>query len=306
MQKGDRLHLNLPSGISQARTIQSVNGRRQVTVTTAYSETPEAECVWIVEYTDLVPQQYRVIGVKDNNNGTLTITGVAHDPDKFARIDTGAIIDQRPVSVLPAGNQSPPDDIVITSRSVVNQGISVETMQVNWSAVSGAISYEAQWRRNDGNWINVPRSSTTSFEVSGIYAGRYLVRVRAINAAEISSGWAYSEEKTLTGKVGEPLAPLALATRSLVHGVQVSWEFPTGSGDTLRTELQYSKNQDGSAPMPLSDVAYPGKTISRWASVWAQNSGIGRALWIVLAMKARGPAGSRGWPAITLMTTTKT
>ncbi|HBX2582640.1 TPA: DUF1983 domain-containing protein [Klebsiella pneumoniae] len=270
---GDRLQLNLPSGISQSRTIQAVNGRRQITVTTAYSETPERECVWAVESDDLFLQQYRVTGVKENSDATLTITGVAHDPDKFARIDTGAIIDQRPVSVLPAGNQSPPDDIVITSRSVVNQGISVETMQVNWSAVSGAIAYEAQWRRNDGNWINVPRSSTASFEVSGIYAGRYLVRVRAINAAEISSGWAYSEEKTLTGKVGEPLAPLALATRSLVHGVQVSWEFPTGSGDTLRTELQYSKNQDGSAPMPLSDVAYPGKSyqqmgLSMGAEFW--------------------------------------
>lgn len=270
---GDRLQLNLPSGISQSRTIQAVNGRRQITVTTAYSETPERECVWAVESNDLFLQQYRVAGVKENGDATLTITGVSHDPDKFARIDTGAIIDQRPVSVLPAGNQSPPDDILITSRSVVNQGISVETMQVNWSAVSGAIAYEAQWRRNDGNWINVPRSSTTSFEVSGIYAGRYLVRVRAINAAEISSGWAYSEEKTLTGKVGEPLAPLALATRSLVHGVQVSWEFPTGSGDTLRTELQYSKNQDGSAPMPLSDVAYPGKSyqqmgLSMGAEFW--------------------------------------
>ncbi|MFV6589755.1 TipJ family phage tail tip protein [Klebsiella pneumoniae] len=270
---GDRLQLNLPSGISQSRTIQAVNGRRQITVTTAYSETPERECVWAIESDDLFLQQYRVTGVKENSDATLTITGVAHDPDKFPRIDTGAIIDQRPVSVLPAGNQSPPDDIVITSRSVVNQGISVETMQVNWSAVSGAIAYEAQWRRNDGNWINVPRSSTTSFEVSGIYAGRYLVRVRTINAAEISSGWAYSEEKTLTGKVGEPLAPLALATRSLVHGVQVSWEFPTGSGDTLRTELQYSKNQDGSAPMPLSDVAYPGKSyqqmgLSMGAEFW--------------------------------------
>ncbi|MDR8361889.1 DUF1983 domain-containing protein [Klebsiella pneumoniae] len=270
---GDRLQLNLPSGISQSRTIQAVNGRRQITVTTAYSETPERECVWAIESDDLFLQQYRVTGVKENSDATLTITGVAHDPDKFARIDTGAIIDQRPVSVLPAGNQSPPDDIVITSRSVVNQGISVETMQVTWSAVSGAIAYEAQWRRNDGNWINVPRSSTTSFEVGGIYAGRYLVRVRAINAVEISSGWAYSEEKTLTGKVGEPLAPLALATRSLVHGVQVSWEFPTGSGDTLRTELQYSKNQDGSAPMPLSDVAYPGKSyqqmgLSMGAEFW--------------------------------------
>ncbi|RNT24673.1 TipJ family phage tail tip protein [Klebsiella aerogenes] len=258
-KEGDRLHLNLPSGISQARTIQSVNGRRQVTVTTAYSETPEAECVWIIEYTDLVPQQYRVIGVKDNNNGTLTITGVAHDPDKFPRIDNGAIIDQRPISVIPPGNQAPPDGILLTSFSVVNQGISVETLQANWDAVQNAIAYEAQWRRNDGNWINVPRSSTTSFEVSGIYAGRYLVRVRAINAAEISSGWAYSEEKTLTGKVGEPLPPLALTTVSLTAGIEIRWEFPAGAEDTQRTELQYSPDQSGNGAMPLTDLAYPGK-----------------------------------------------
>lgn len=258
-KEGDRLHLNLPSGISQARTIQSVNGRRQVTVTTAYSETPEAECVWIVEYTDLVPQQYRVIGVKDNNNGTLTITGVAHDPDKFPRIDNGAIIDQRPISVIPPGNQAPPDGILLTSFSVVNQGISIETLQANWDAVQNAIAYEAQWRRNDGNWINVPRSSTTSFEVSGIYAGRYLVRVRAINAAEISSGWAYSEEKTLTGKVGEPLPPLALTTVSLTAGIEIRWEFPAGAEDTQRTELQYSPDQSGNGAMPLTDLAYPGK-----------------------------------------------
>ncbi|HEJ8437302.1 TPA: DUF1983 domain-containing protein [Klebsiella oxytoca] len=257
---GDRLQLNLPSGISQARTIQSVNGRRQVTVTTAYSETPEVECVWVIESDDLYVQQYRVIGVKDNNNATYTITGVAHDPDKFPRIDTGAIIDQRPISVIPPGSQQPPKSIVISSYSVVNQGISVETMQVHWNAVKDAISYEAQWRRNDGNWINVPRSSTTSFEVSGIYAGRYLARVRAINAAEVSSGWAYSEEKTLTGKIGLPSAPLALTTTSLLHGVQLNWAFPEGSGDTQKTELQYSPNPNGNGAMALSDVAYPGKT----------------------------------------------
>ncbi|WP_142908494.1 hypothetical protein, partial [Klebsiella pneumoniae] len=87
---GDRLQLNLPSGISQSRTIQAVNGRRQITVTTAYSETPERECVWAIESDDLFLQQYRVTGVKENSDATLTITGVAHDPDKFARIDTGA------------------------------------------------------------------------------------------------------------------------------------------------------------------------------------------------------------------------
>lgn len=198
---GSRLMVNLPSGASQSRTIQSVNGRA-VTVTTAYSETPAVESVWIVESEELYAQQYRVISVTDNNDGTYSISGALHDPDKYARIDTGAIIDQRPISVIPPGNQSPPANIVINSFSVVQQNVNVQTMRVSWDQAKNAIAYEAQWRRNDGNWVNVPRSSTTSFDVPGIYAGRYLVRVRAINAAEISSGWGYSEEKTLTGKDG--------------------------------------------------------------------------------------------------------
>ncbi|HBB9909712.1 host specificity protein J [Citrobacter freundii] len=253
---GDRLILNLPSGASQSRTIQAVNGE-SVTVTTAYSETPQAEAVWVVESDELYAQQYRVVSVSDNNDGTFSITGAWHDPDKYARIDTGVIIDQRPVSVIPPGNQSPPANIVISSFSVVQQNISVETMRVSWDQAQNAIAYEAQWRRNDGNWVNVPRSSTNSFDVSGIYAGRYLVRVRAINAAEISSGWGYSEEKTLTGKVGNPPKPVGFATTPINWGIRLKWGFPANTGDTLKTEIQYIANSDFSNPLLLSDVPYP-------------------------------------------------
>ncbi|EHU7063895.1 host specificity protein J [Salmonella enterica] len=253
---GDRLILNLPSGASQSRTIQAVNGE-SVTVTTAYSETPQAEAVWVVESDELYAQQYRVVSVSDNNDGTFSIAGAWHDPDKYARIDTGAIIDQRPVSVIPPGNQSPPVNIVISSFSVVQQNISVETMRVSWDQAQNAIAYEAQWRRNDGNWVNVPRSSTTSFDVSGIYAGRYLVRVRAINASEISSGWGYSEEKTLTGKVGNPPKPVGFATTPINWGIRLNWGFPANTGDTLKTEIQYTANSDFSNPLLLSDVPYP-------------------------------------------------
>ncbi|MBJ8821717.1 host specificity protein J [Citrobacter braakii] len=253
---GDRLILNLPSGASQSRTIQAVNGE-SVTVTTAYSETPQAEAVWVVESDELYAQQYRVVSVSDNGDGTFSITGAWHDPDKYARIDTGAIIDQRPVSVIPPGNQSPPANIVISSFSVVQQNISVETMRVSWDQAQNAIAYEAQWRRNDGNWVNVPRSSTTSFDVSGIYAGRYLVRVRAINASEISSGWGYSEEKTLTGKVGNPPKPVGFATTPINWGIRLNWGFPANTGDTLKTEIQYTANSDFSNPLLLSDVPYP-------------------------------------------------
>ncbi len=254
---GDRLILNLPSGASQSRTIQAVNGE-SVTVTTAYSETPQAEAVWVVESNELYAQQYRVVSVADNDDGTFTITGAWHDPDKYARIDTGAIIDQRPVSVIPPGNQSPPENIVISSFSVVQQNISVETMRVSWDQAQNAIAYEAQWRRNDGNWVNVPRSSTTSFDVPGIYAGRYLVRVRAINAAEISSGWGYSEEKTLTGKVGNPPKPVGfIASDNVVFGIELSWGFPANTDDTLKTEIQYSLTGTEDDAMLLADVPYP-------------------------------------------------
>ncbi|EPS7870365.1 host specificity protein J [Escherichia coli] len=254
---GDRLILNLPSGASQSRTIQAVNGE-SVTVTTAYSETPQAEAVWVVESDELYAQQYRVVSVSDNNDGTFSITGAWHDPDKYARIDTGAIIDQRPVSVIPPGNQSPPANIVISSFSVVQQNISVETMRVSWYQAQNAIAYEAQWRRNDGNWVNVPRTSTTSFDVPGIYAGRYLVRVRAINAAEISSGWGYSEEKTLTGKVGNPPKPVGfIASENVVFGIELNWGFPANTDDTLKTEIQYSLTGTEDDAMLLADVPYP-------------------------------------------------
>lgn len=254
---GHRLILNLPSGASQARTIQAVNGKA-VTVSTAYSETPQAESVWVAESDELYAQQYRVISISDNNDGTFTVTGAAHDPDKYARIDTGAIIDQRPVSVIPPGNQSPPANIVISSFSVVQQNISVETMRVSWDQAQNAIAYEAQWRRNDGNWVNVPRSSTTSFDVPGIYTGRYLVRVRAINAAEISSGWGYSAERTLTGKVGNPPKPVGFAASdNVLFGIELNWGFPSNTDDTLKTEIQYSPTGSADNAMLLADVPYP-------------------------------------------------
>lgn len=156
---GNRLIVNLPSGVSQARTVQAVNGR-VITVTTAYGETPQAECVWVAESDELYAQQYRVVSVADNNDGTFTISGAYHDPDKYVRIDTGAIIDQRPVSVVPPGNQHAPENIIISSFSIVQQGISVETMRASWDQAPNAIAYETQWRRNDGIGIHTTRAES--------------------------------------------------------------------------------------------------------------------------------------------------
>ncbi|ASA02724.1 host specificity protein J [Enterobacter cloacae complex sp. LZL004] len=257
VKAGNRLFLNLPSGTAQARTVQAVNGNT-VTVTTPYSETPEAECNWGVDSDDLFIALFRVTGTRDNNDGTFEVTGTTYNPDIYSAVDTGARLDERPVSVIPPGVQAPPGDIVVDSYSTVNQNIAITTMRVAWDSVQGAVAYEAEWRRDSGNWISVPRTSSLGFEVQGIYSGRYLVRVRAVNASDVSSVWATSSEVNLTGKVGNPPKPVGfIASDNVVFGIELSWGFPANTDDTLKTEIQYSPTGTEDDAMLLADVPYP-------------------------------------------------
>ncbi|HEB4973306.1 TPA: phage tail protein [Enterobacter hormaechei subsp. steigerwaltii] len=257
VKAGNRLFLNLPSGTAQARTVQAVNGNT-VTVTTPYSETPEAECNWGVDSDDLFIALFRVTGTRDNNDGTFEVTGTTYNPDIYSAVDTGARLDERPVSVIPPGVQAPPGNIVVDSYSTVNQNIAITTMRVAWDSVQGAVAYEAEWRRDSGNWISVPRTSSLGFEVQGIYSGRYLVRVRAVNASDVSSVWVTSSEVNLTGKVGNPPKPVGfIASDNVVFGIELSWGFPANTDDTLKTEIQYSLTGTEDDAMLLADVPYP-------------------------------------------------
>ncbi|RDL25125.1 host specificity protein J [Serratia fonticola] len=254
---GERLIVNLPSGKSQARTISAVSGK-VVTVSTNYSEPPAAECAWAVDASDLAIQQFRVTSITENDDGvSFDITAIEHDPDKYARIDTGARIEDRPISVIPPGVQSPPANVRIRENSATIQGLAVATLYVTWDRAESAIAYETEWRRDNGNWIPGPRVSTLGFEVQGIYAGRYQARVRAINPAEISSVWANAPEMVLKGKIGEPPALASFTTVGQVFGIVLNWAFPNGAEDTQRTEIWYSRQSNGSDKMHLGDYAYP-------------------------------------------------
>ncbi|MBX9477094.1 DUF1983 domain-containing protein [Yersinia enterocolitica] len=256
---GDRLIVNLPSGVAQARTVQSVNDK-VVTVSVAYSELPAAECAWSVDADDLAVQLYRVVGIKDASTEkeiAYEINAIEYDENKWAKIESGAIIEDRPISIIPPGVQPPPKNIEITSFSATAQGLAVTTLHVEWDAAESAIAYEAEWRRDNGNWIAAPRTSTRSFDVTGIYAGRYQCRVRAINAAEISSIWANATETALNGKEGNPPMPVGFAATGILFGITLNWGYPEGAEDALKTEIEYSLSADGTDPLLLSDVPHP-------------------------------------------------
>lgn len=253
---GDKLLINFPSGKAQSRAVTQVSGR-VVTVSPAYSETPLAEAAWVLDQSDLAIQQFRVTRVVINDDKTVTIGGLTYNPNKYARVESGAIVESRPVTVVPPRGQAAPSNITISSTYRVEQGIGITTMDVSWDRVANAVAYEAQWRQDNGEWINVARTGNNRFTVDGIYAGAYVVRVRAINALDIASLWTISVETQLTGKVGKPPVPVGLMTQGINWGIKISWGFPVGALDTLKTEIHYSASADFSTPLLLSDVPYP-------------------------------------------------
>lgn len=243
---GDRLIINLPSGRAEGRTVQSVNGKA-VTVTAAYSETPEPELCWALDADDLAVQLYRVMSTKRDDNGQWTINGLQYEPSKFDHIDTGARLEERPISIIPVTTVQPPASVTLSSRWTIDQGLAVSTMTITWPAVEGAVAYDVEWKKDSGNWIRLPRAGTTSVDVTGIYAGGYLARVRAVSAFDITSVWKSSILTQLSGKTGAPPALAFLRTTSGPWKIGLEWGFPaSGAADTAYTEIQQSVTPGGS------------------------------------------------------------
>ncbi|OLS61902.1 phage tail protein [Pseudomonas putida] len=256
IKPGDRLIVNLPNGTAQGRTVESVAGRA-VTVTVAYALQPEPQLQWAIDYEDLAVQMFRVLKRTRTTEGEYEFTALEFNPSKFAAIDTGAKLDERPISVIPVTTVPPPASVSLSSGYAVDQGIAVSTMTIAWPAVEGAVAYDVEWRKDNGNWVRLQRTGTTSVDVTGIYAGAYLARVRSVSGFDITSTWRSSALTDLKGKEGLPPAVAFLQTTPLVYGTRLKWGFPAGAEDTQRTEIWQSQTTSRDDAIKLGDYAYP-------------------------------------------------
>ncbi|MBI7736606.1 phage tail protein [Pseudomonas aeruginosa] len=259
---GDRLLVNLPNGKAEARSVQSVVGR-VLSVTASYSETPRPQGQWALQSNSLTTQRFRIMSITRPEDNLFEITALQHNASKFDAIDNGARIELPPVTSIPPGVQAPPQNVRIKAFTKVDQGLAVTSLSASWDAAPNAVAYEAEWRKDSGNWVRVPRTSALGFDVPGIYAGRYLVRVRALNVMEVGSVYASSEETALEGKTTPPPALAYLRCVAGPWRIGLEWGFPaSGAADTAYTEIQQSATPGGSeeTARALGLFAYPGNT----------------------------------------------
>lgn len=256
---GDRLVVNCEDGKAQARIVSSVDGRN-ITVVAAF-DSVAAQNVWAVDAQDLKTMKFRVMSITQDEKHQFSITALQYEPAKYDAIDYGAFIDERPISIINPTIQEPVTSVAISSETMVQQGLSVETMIIAWPQAQGATKYQIEWRKDDGSWIKLPVTGNNSVEVVGIYAGNYQARVTAINAFDVASLPTYSVLTTLAGKVGLPPVLANLSATGTLFGMLLSWSFPAvGALDTAYTEIEYASLADYSDAALLGQFAYPTNT----------------------------------------------
>lgn len=258
---GHTVHATLPSGRTETRTIQSINGN-EVRVTAPWSAVPVEQSVWAMESPELALQQFRVLSITErpitgDDGICYDVVGLKHVPGKFAAIDDGTRIEQPPISIIPPSVQPPPANVHLSSHSVIDQGIATHVLTIAWDQADKAVAYDVEWKRGYQDWVRAGRVSTQSIEVRGIYSGQYLARVRAINAVGAVSQPTLSPLTTIEGKTTPPPALTSLTTTSLPFAIALEWGFPQGATDTERTEIWRSNGPNRESAVKLGDYAYP-------------------------------------------------
>ncbi|MDP9534481.1 host specificity protein J [Pseudomonas protegens] len=285
---GDTVTLIMPTGKAVSRVIKSVgypltwdstgitwdNGEitldttgfpaevQRVVLEKKLEELPPEQSMWAIDSPTLAAQQFRVLSVAEDfsdDSIKYSVSAVKHVPSKFDAIDNGARIERPPVTVIPPSVQLPPTDVRVSNDHFVDQGSTINVMTIEWSRPANAIAFEAYWRKNDGEWVFAGRTGGNSIEVSGIYSGRYVAKVRAISALDIGSVYAVSAETVLTGKITPPPVVSSLTAQSLVFAIKVKWTISDdiSVADLQRTEIWYGKTNDLSNATKFGDYAYP-------------------------------------------------
>ncbi|MAL46904.1 host specificity protein J [Hyphomonas sp.] len=205
---GATLSVVLPDGSTETKTISSIIGTT-ITVSSAFSSTPQSNSVYAIESPSTQLQIYRVVSIEEKNHCEYSITAVLHDTNKYAQVeDTTVALTPRTITTLIKA-ASPPSNLAATEQIVVLRARAVSKIFLAWEPVQGVKEYlvEFQYEKDNPETIRVARPS---FELLEARLGTYKFAVKSFNALGVIS----TEKSELTfsavGKTALPEDPSGL------------------------------------------------------------------------------------------------
>lgn len=193
----------LPDGTLATKALTNAPGSATVlTVSVNFAVTPVSPAVWMLTSTALSPRLFRTLSVVEVATNKYEVTGLAHNPSKFAVIDRDQPLSTPRYSTLIAVLHAPVN-LVISESLSIRGGVVTVIVELSWDTVESASLYHVEYRRESGNYVSLADVRTTSAEIVGAIPGYYEVRVRAVSPLAFSS-LAATASRQIYGKMLPP------------------------------------------------------------------------------------------------------
>ena len=277
-----QLSCTMPSGAVEVKAVSTGAGTvSSISVSSAFSVAPQVEGQWILVANDFAPLLYRVMGIKEGTDGAYEVTGLIHNPDKYAAVESGLILDAMPDASL--AYHAPVTNLTLTESMAVQTDRLVSTLLASWTPVPDITGYTAVASRDGGPWqpMTIAGSGATLMDIQ---PGSWKVRV----VARYATGDAvYTESSAYTTTGFSTTTSPAQSAQNGVNAIN-SADALTNSGkialmESWKSELQTQARLDASATAlgittakteydnaitALSTGLIAAGAPSNWAAVW--------------------------------------
>jgi predicted phage tail protein len=201
------LSLILPDGSVETKDISDItNG--VITVSAAFSQTPNANTIYLIQNSTVESQKFRVITVEETDSINYTITALSYIDTKYSFIEDGASLPVRNVSILNE-LQPPPSNLSAVETIVPINNQAVSKIVVSWQPIVGVVEYQVNYRYNNGNFVST-KVSSPDFEILNSQLGVYEFQVFSYNVNAQLSATSNNLTFNAVGKTALPEDPTGL------------------------------------------------------------------------------------------------
>ena len=239
------LSIILPDGTLETKNISAISGA-VITVSEAFSQTPNVNTNWLLQDDTVQSQLFRVITVEEQDGCNYTITALSYVNEKYAFIEDGATLPTRTISVLNE-LKDPPNALVADEKLVIINNQAVSKLIISWQPVNGVTQYQVNYRYNNGNFVSTTVSSP-DFEIFNTNIGTYEIQVFSYNTALELSATSTNLTFNAVGKTAVPSDVTGLSAEPINEKlVRLRWNLSTDLDVTHggRVYVRHSTLTDG-------------------------------------------------------------
>ena len=241
------LSVILPNGTVETKGVQSISGA-VITVSSAFSQAPNANTIWLLQNDTVQAQKFRVITVEEQDGLVYAITALSYVNAKYSFIEDGASLPARAVSILNLP-KDPPSALQAEEKIVVINNQAVSKLILSWQPIVGVTQYQVNYRFNNGNFIS-QTVSAPDFEIFDSDVGTYEFQVFSYNTALQTSATSANLTFVAQGKTALPANVTGLTAEPISEKlVRLRWNLSTDVDVTHggRVFVRHSPVTDGSA-----------------------------------------------------------